>query len=134
MNYLDKLIKRDEIDRYYRDGRDFIEDEAICAELEANKNPDPQRIRDILQKSLAIQTLSGAETAALLAVDDPELLAEMADTALKIKHKVYDNRIVTFAPMYISSTGAGIAEFLRTTIVKRASVLRWRKLRAKRRR
>ena len=103
MNYLDKLIKRDEIDRYYRDGRDFIDDEAICAELEANKNPDPERIRDILQKSLAIQTLSGAETAALLAVEDPELLAEMADTALKIKHKVYDNRIVTFAPMYISS-------------------------------
>ena len=103
MNYLDTLIKRDEIDRYYINGRDFIDDDAIRAELAANATPDPARIRDILQKSLAIETLSGAETAALLAVEDPELLAEMADTALKIKHKVYDNRIVTFAPMYISS-------------------------------
>lgn len=100
---LDKMIKRDEIDRYYQNGRDFIDDDAIRAELKANSAPDKQRVRDIIQKSLAIQTLSGPEVATLLAVEDPELIAEMADAAWAIKHKVYDNRVVTFAPMYISS-------------------------------
>ena len=102
-SYLDKLIKRDEIDRYYQNGRDFIDDDAIRAEIADNAKVDPKRIRDIIQKSLAIQTLSGPEVAALLAVEDPELLAEMADAAWTVKHKVYDNRVVTFAPMYISS-------------------------------
>lgn len=100
---LEKMIKRDEIDRYYQNGRDFINDEAIHEEISANSKPDKQRVRDIIQKSLAIQTLSGDEVAALLAVDDPELIDEMAAAAWKIKHKVYDNRVVTFAPMYISS-------------------------------
>ena len=100
---LDKMIKRDEIDRYYQNGRDFIDDDAIRAELKANANPDKKRVRDIIQKSLDIQTLSGDEVATLLAVEDPELIAEMADAGWKIKHKVYDNRVVTFAPMYISS-------------------------------
>lgn len=100
---LDKLIKRDEIDRYYTNGRDFIDDDAIRAEIRDNSRVDPARIRDIIQKSLAIETLSGPEVAALLAVDDPDLIAEMADAAWTVKHKVYDNRVVTFAPMYISS-------------------------------
>lgn len=100
---LEKMIKRDEIDRYYQNGRDFINDEAIHEEISANSKPDKQRVRDIIQKSLAIQTLSGDEVAALLAVDDPELIDEMAAAAWEIKHKVYDNRVVTFAPMYISS-------------------------------
>lgn len=97
------VIKRDEITRYYKNGRDFIDDDLIENQLEAGKNPDPSRIRDILAKSLAIQTLEPTETALLLHVTDPELRKEMEETALKIKHFVYDNRIVTFAPMYISN-------------------------------
>lgn len=97
------VIKRDEITRYYTHGHDFIDDALIERQLEASRNPDPVRIREILAKSLAIQTLDPAETALLLHVSDPELRQEMEETALKIKHFVYDNRIVTFAPMYISS-------------------------------
>lgn len=99
----DTVIKRDEITRYFTNGRDFIDDDLIERQLEAAKNPDPVRVREILAKSLAIQTLEPAETALLLHVTDPELRKEMEETALKIKHFVYDNRIVTFAPMYISS-------------------------------
>ncbi|NLB68690.1 MAG: [FeFe] hydrogenase H-cluster radical SAM maturase HydG, partial [Lentisphaerae bacterium] len=97
------VIKRDEITRYYNNGRDFIDDDLIVKELAEAKGPDRSRVRDILAKSLAIETLETAETAVLLNVTDPELRREMEETALKIKRKVYDNRIVTFAPMYISS-------------------------------
>ena len=43
------------------------------------------------------------ETACLLHVEDPELLAEMQRVAGQVKTKVYDNRIVTFAPLYLSN-------------------------------
>ncbi len=99
----ESVIKRDEVTRYYKNDRDFIDDLLIENQLEAARNPDPARVRDVLAKSLAIETLDPAETALLLQVTDPDLRREMEETALRIKHFVYDNRIVTFAPLYISS-------------------------------
>ena len=39
----------------------------------------------------------------MIHVTDPELIAMMQETALQVKKKVYDNRIVTFAPLYLSN-------------------------------
>ena len=100
--FRDRVIVRGEIDRYLQHGS-FIDEARIEAALRRAVNPDPARIRDILAKSLAIETLLPEETAVLLQVADPGLRQAMEATALAIKHKVYDNRIVTFAPMYISS-------------------------------
>ena len=47
--------------------------------------------------------MSLEETAALLNVTDPDLWNMIYDAAGKIKKAVYDNRIVTFAPLYCSS-------------------------------
>lgn len=82
---------------------DFIPDAEIEERLWSNRDPDPQRIRDILAKSLAIETLEPDETAALLNVTDKDLFAEMKVAAAQVKKKVYDNRIVTFAPLYVSN-------------------------------
>lgn len=97
------VIKQDEIDKYLVGGKDFIDEGKIYEELEKQKNPDKQQVRDILQKSLDIKILTPAETALLLNVEDPELLQEMRETALRVKRKVYDNRIVFFAPLYLSN-------------------------------
>ena len=51
-------------------------------------NSDPQRVREILAKSLAIETLTPDETACLLHVEDPALLAEMRQAAAAVKTKV----------------------------------------------
>ena len=75
----------------------------FLTELEKQKNPDSIKVRDIIDKSLSMNTLSAAETATLLNVDDPEMLAEMGEAGLKAKKFVYDNRIVTFAPLYMSN-------------------------------
>ena len=96
-------IKQDEIDKYLEEGKDFIREEEMFRYLANTKSPEPQQIRDILKKSLSIQTLLPEETVALMNVRDSELLAEMKATALKVKKKVYDNRIVTFAPLYLGS-------------------------------
>ena len=101
-NWIKDRITTVERDRHLCDGRDFIDDEGISQRL-ATATPTLSFVRDILEKSLAIETLTLDETAALLNVKDPELRREMEDTALKVKLKVYDNRIVTFAPLYLSN-------------------------------
>ena len=101
--WIQDRIRPEEIEKYLGGGRDFIDQTQIEKDLAENKNPDPQLVRDILAKSMSVQTLSPAETAALIHVDDPDLIAEMQETALKVKKKVYDNRIVTFAPLYLSN-------------------------------
>ncbi len=97
------VINNAEIDKYLVDGKDYIDNQSIFESLDRNKQPDPHFIRDILQKSLSITTLNSDETAALLQVNDPELWQEINQTALKVKKKVYDNRIVFFAPLYCAN-------------------------------
>ncbi|MFA5658987.1 MAG: [FeFe] hydrogenase H-cluster radical SAM maturase HydG [Oscillospiraceae bacterium] len=96
-------IKQDEIDKYLDHGKDFIKEDEINACLKKNFEPDAHQVKDILKKSLSIKTLSVEETACLLNVNDPDLLLEMKKTALEVKQKVYDHRIVTFAPLYLGN-------------------------------
>ncbi|MBP6920260.1 MAG: [FeFe] hydrogenase H-cluster radical SAM maturase HydG [Candidatus Omnitrophica bacterium] len=98
----DTVIKQDENARYLIDGDDFIDDGAIETLLKQPR-PDPRRIRDIIQKARAIETLLPEETAALISVRDPDLWEEIFAAAADIKRAVYDNRIVTFAPLYVSN-------------------------------
>ncbi len=98
-------INMDEIAAWRPGGRDFIDPNAIRAHLQraAEQPPDAQRVRDILAKARAIHTLSLDELATLLHVTDPALWEEMRTVAAEIKLKVYDRRIVTFAPLYIGN-------------------------------
>ena len=82
---------------------DFIADARISQRLEGAYEPDSKRINDILAKSLSIKALDLDEVACLLKVNDREILAEMAQAAKAVKQKVYDNRIVIFAPLYLGN-------------------------------
>lgn len=104
-SWFDQRIKQEEVDKYLENGEDFIPQQKIEEQLEraAAEKPDPQVVRDILAKSLSITDLTPEEVAMLIHVEDPQLLKEMQETALKVKTKVYDNRIVTFAPLYMGN-------------------------------
>jgi len=102
-NWTKRVIIRKEIDKYLVSGNDFINEAEIFNKLAINVNPAPELIRDILQKSLAVKTLSPDEVAALLNVTSPEIWDEIFHVALQVKKKVYDNRIVFFAPLYCSN-------------------------------
>lgn len=102
-DYIRTTVRQDEIDRYLPDGHSFIDDALINSLLEPQPPPAAELILDILAKSLTVETLEPHETAALIRVEDPDLIAAMAETALAVKRKVYDNRIVTFAPLYMSN-------------------------------
>lgn len=103
-SWVDRRIRQDEVSKYMKDGQDFIDNDLIEKQLaRAPKQPDAQQVRDILAKSLSIKDLTPDEVAILINVTDKGLLEEMRDTALKIKLKIYDNRIVTFAPVYLGN-------------------------------
>ncbi len=63
--------------------------------------PDKQRVRDVIQASLDKKRLSLEETATLINASDPELIEEIKEGARTLKEKVYGERIVLFAPLYV---------------------------------
>lgn len=84
---------------------DFINDREILNTLEEAKTKalDRAYLLGLLEKARACKGLSHREAAALLEVTDGELLEEIFRSAKVIKEKIYGNRIVLFAPLYISN-------------------------------
>jgi 2-iminoacetate synthase len=101
--WADNVIKQEEIDKYLINGEDFIDQDLINKKLQENTEATKAEVEAIIEKSMNIERLSPAETALLLNVEDQELLEMMYEAALKVKRKVYDNRIVSFAPLYCSN-------------------------------
>lgn len=77
---------------------DFINDL-----LEFTKNPSKEDIDKVLEKAKRKRNLSYWDIATLLQVDDMEVMEEVFKIAGEIKRSIYGNRIVIFAPLYISS-------------------------------
>lgn len=105
-NWVKNLIKQDEINRYLdENGNDFIDETKIESLLKTyeNAHASPERIRQIIKKAYSIKLMDADDLAALLFVTDSELKEEIFTAAREIKTKVYDNRVVTFAPLYCGS-------------------------------
>lgn len=92
---------------------EFIHDGEILETLayaEANKN-NIELIDSLLEKARPVKTESGykcaglthREASVLLACDIPEKVQEMYKLANEIKQAFYGNRIVMFAPLYLSN-------------------------------
>src|SRR3989338_3501294 len=81
----------------------IIDEERIWQELKDNASPSEVKVRQILDKALQLKGLDLPDAAALLQVEDESLLKELFDTAFKIKNLIYGNRLVLFAPLYISN-------------------------------
>lgn len=80
----------------------FIDPDEIWGHLNAEK-PSKERVREVIAKSLNKERLTLAETAVLINADDPELIEEILQGARTLKDKVYGNRIVLFAPLYVGN-------------------------------
>ncbi len=63
----------------------------------------PERVRQIIAKSLSKERLTMEETAALINADSPGLIEEIREGARELKKRVYGNRIVLFAPLYVGN-------------------------------
>lgn len=84
---------------------DFINDDEITATLsyaEENKHNLPI-LKEILEKAKCRKGLSHRDAAVLLDCDIPEINEEIFSLAEQIKKDFYGNRIVMFAPLYLSN-------------------------------
>jgi len=81
---------------------DFIDD-AKLESLLRGPGPDAVRVREVIDKSLSKEPLTVEETAVLLRAEAPDLGEEIREAARSLKRKVYGNRIVLFAPLYIGN-------------------------------
>ncbi len=83
--------------------KSFIPTAQIEEQIIKAKNAPASQIRDIIDKSLSKQRLDPMETAALLSVTDPELRNMILEGAHELKERIYGNRIVLFAPLYVGN-------------------------------
>lgn len=81
----------------------FIDIEEIENFLEETKNPSEEEVKRIIAKSLDKNRLNLRETATLINANSPDLVSLIKDGARELKEKVYGNRIVLFAPLYIGN-------------------------------
>lgn len=84
---------------------EFINHQEILETLEyADKNKDNVELIDsIIEKARLRKGLSHREASVLLACEIPEKISEIYSLAEQIKKDFYGNRIVMFAPLYLSN-------------------------------
>jgi 2-iminoacetate synthase len=84
---------------------EFIDHAEVLESLSeaARESRNPQRVREILEKAALCKGLTHREAAILLDCDDPTLEERLYELAGEIKQRFYGNRIVLFAPLYLSN-------------------------------
>jgi 2-iminoacetate synthase len=83
--------------------KDFIDDAYIESLIARPSVPDGQKIDGLIDKAKARKGLTPEEAAYLMNIEDKEIWEKLYETARYVKNEVYGNRIVLFAPMYLSN-------------------------------
>lgn len=81
----------------------IIDEQAIEQTLRNAGRADQATVEDILAKALDLKGLDPEDIAVLARISDPDLLAQLFDTARRVKEEIYGQRLVIFAPLYISN-------------------------------
>lgn len=91
--------------------KNFIPETEIADWLEKTKNPTHERVREIIQRSLDKNRLEPEEMATLINAESPDLVEEIFEGARELKRRIYGNRIVLFAPLYIGNECINCCEY-----------------------
>ena len=81
----------------------MIDKDYIHNILQAGKNPSMAEIKRILEKAKKREKLNHHEVAVLLNAHKKEQIEEIYNIAGEIKDEIYGQRVVIFAPLYISN-------------------------------
>jgi len=82
---------------------EFINESYILSLIDNPKLKDSDFQKAAILKAREAKGLTLDESAALLNINDPEILDQLFKTAGEIKEKIYGNRLVLFAPLYITN-------------------------------
>jgi 2-iminoacetate synthase len=80
----------------------FINHEYIEELLKESRNASKEEIEEILERAKQKKGLQHKDIAKLLQIEDENQLKRMFEIAGEIKESIYGNRIVVFAPLYVS--------------------------------
>ena len=84
---------------------EFIDHAEVLESLQeaARESKNLQRVQQILDKAALFKGLTHREAAILMDCTDPAMEEKIYALASEIKHRFYGNRIVLFAPLYLSN-------------------------------
>ncbi len=83
--------------------KSFIDDKYLHLLIEKNQSPSSKEVDEVIEKSMELKGLELEDAAKLINVQKSGDLEKIFDTAGKIKDEIYGNRLVLFAPLYISN-------------------------------
>ena len=81
----------------------FIDEIEINELIRKNENVSSDQVDNIISKARELKGLSLSEVAALLQCSDDESAELMFKTAKWVKEQIYGNRLVLFAPLYLTN-------------------------------
>ena len=82
---------------------DFINEPLVRQHLADTAAVPGSELEAIIETARRAEGLTAKEVAALIQVEDEALLEKMYAAALEIKQKIYGQRLVLFAPLYLSN-------------------------------
>lgn len=82
---------------------EFINEALITSLIEDKTLNDETFQKRTIEKAMNGKGLELNESAALLNIEKPELLDELFHSAKKVKERIYGNRLVLFAPLYLTN-------------------------------
>ncbi len=80
-----------------------INEAEIFESIERGRKADSVKVREVLAKARELKGLNDEDVSVLMGISDPDLLSELFAAARKAKDDIYGNRLVFFAPLYISN-------------------------------
>ncbi len=80
----------------------IIDEKRIYQLLSETSRPSHERVEDVLATGAEKKGLNSEEVAVLINANDPDQLKKIFDTASWIKQEIYGERLVLFAPLYVS--------------------------------
>lgn len=81
----------------------FIDEDKLHAILRRTSDPTPGVVADVLRKGRELKGLTPEEAALLMNVSGTDLISELFDAASYVKNAIYGDRLVFFAPLYLSN-------------------------------
>jgi len=80
----------------------IVDEKRIFDCLSKAQRPSTAVIEAVLEKGLLKRGLTLTEAAALMSTAEPQLIQKIFETASRIKDDIYGERLVLFAPLYVS--------------------------------
>ena len=83
--------------------KSFVDGEMTEQLLGSTKNPSREDFDRVMEKAAKQQELSLEDVAILLNSESKDRISEIFNLASSIKKRVYGNRVVLFAPLYLGN-------------------------------